>query len=160
MRKEQTYRARRELPAFDVDDEDVRVQTGTSVTALDAERVVDLSTGEVLRLPRHIAFNSSWYFESGFNPKVPTVKLEELAFELVRCNEGLQVDLLFKMAIDACPRETPTYSSFTATLSADKRIEMRDQDGRPVHGLRHGKRFCTYHIKQKPQAQSDVRAAA
>ncbi len=159
MKRDQAYVARRELPAFDADDGDVRIPAGAPVTGLDLERVVDDATGEVLRLPRHVALNPGWYFSSGFNPRETEVKLEELVHEVVRCNEGLQVDLLYKMAIDACPRAVPTYSSFTATLSADKRIEMRDQDGHLVRGLGHNKRFCTYHIKQKVTPRSDARAA-
>jgi hypothetical protein len=157
MRKEQSYIARRELPAFDAEDNDVRIPAGTLVTGLDLERVVDVMTGEVLRLPRHVALNPTWYFATGFNPREVEVKLEELVHEVVRCNEGLQVDLLYKMAVDACPRAVPTYNSFTATLSADKRIEMRDQHGRSVTGLGHNRRFCTYHLKQRVAPRSDAR---
>ena len=151
MKKGSTYTSLREIPAYDSQDDDCRIAAGIKLMALSHEKVADVLTGDTFRLPRLQATNPSWYFSTGFNFKQPSVALCELAFETVRCNEGLQVDLLFAIAVDACPRSVPTYNSFTAALSADKRISMRDQAGNPVKGLNHNKRFCTYHMKRSAQ---------
>jgi hypothetical protein len=149
------YKTLHELPAYDATDDDCRLPAGREYDAAGFDRIVDVETGAAFRLPRLQAANPAWYFSSGFNFRQPEVLLQELAFETVRCNEGLQVDLLHGLALDACPRAAPTYSSFTAALSADKRIEMRDPQGSVVKGLKHGKRFCTYHVRRVAQPRAE-----
>jgi len=148
MKKDTVYKTIREIPAFDASDDNCRIAAGREVKSLDFERVVDTETGEIYRIPRLQASNPTWYFATGFNPRQPEITVIELAYQTVRCNEGLQIDLLYKLGCDdACPiQPAPSYNSFTAALSADKRIEMRDQEGVPVRGLKHNKRFCSYHI--------------
>lgn len=155
MKAGTNYKTLRTLPAFDAEDDDCRLPANREYVATEFDRIVDVATGEKFRVMQIHAANPDWYFSSGFNFRQPDVQLCDLVFEVVRCNEGLQVDLLYELALDACPRKLPTYSSFTAALSADKRIEMRDTQGVVVDGLKHGKRFCTYHVRrvQVPRAE-------
>jgi hypothetical protein len=157
MKKGVIYKTLREIPAFDCQDDDCRIPEGSTLEARGFDRVADTATGELFRIPRMQASNAAWYFSSGFNFKQPDVALCDLVFEVVRCNEGLQVDLLHALALDACPRAAPSYNSFTAALSADKRIEMRDPTGSVVKGTGHGKRFCTYHLKHGGQPMLNCR---
>jgi hypothetical protein len=141
-------------------DEELWLKPGDVVVALEPERALVKRTSAIVRFGRLQAMNPSWYFASGFNFRQPDVTLAELAYEVVRWNEGLQVDLLYDIAVQACPRSVPTYSSFTAALSADKRIAMRDEQGQPVVGVGHNKRFCTYHLKgtMTPVRRTDAHA--
>ena len=109
MKTNETYTTLRELPAFGVDDDDCRLEAGRSYRAIAFDRVVDVETGEVFRLPQLQAANPTWYFVGlGFNPRQPDVTIEQLIRESVRCNEGLQVDQLYTITLDACPRAAPT----------------------------------------------------
>lgn len=112
------------------------------VTTPKFDEVVDSVTGEVVKLPLHVARNKEWYFSpAGLKTHPPEVKHYEYVRELVRGNYGLTAGELWSMAQEEGfgPCEPiRSYGSFTATLSQCPYVEMRDQDGKVVKGLKHG----------------------
>lgn len=148
MRTGETYLAQRAVPAYDENDDDCELLPGAEYTGVSFGVVKD-NAGKLYRLPRLHATRHDWFFSNGFNPRKPLVSVAEFVRELVRTNEGLQVDMLFDMACRFwLPITPPLYSTFTSTLSADERIVMRDEDGKEVKGTKHNKRCCTYHMRR------------
>lgn len=148
MRTGETYLLQKHIPAYDENDDDCELRAGAEYTGVSFDIVSD-SEGKKYRLTRFHAANPDWFFSSGFNARKPLVTVMQFVRELVRTNEGLQVDMLFDMACRFWICQTPPqYNSFTSTLSADERIVMRDEQGKEVKGTKHNKRCCTYHMRR------------
>lgn len=121
-------------------------------------RVADSETGEVLKLPLHVARNPSWYFSKvgfGQNAAAPTVTQAEYIAALVRGNEGLDAGELYRTAqaeqFAPMGGKPIPYNGFTTLLAKDTGIEMR-KDGVAVQGTKGSRGHvtgCTYHVKAK-----------
>lgn len=147
------YVARKTFRTLDQNDQEVTIEAGVIHRAMSFDALVCESTGEVIRLPLHIARHPSWYFhkvgDMGHPAIGPKVTHEEYVRELVRGNEGLTSNCYWELGILEgwlpCERACATNASFTATLSK-LGFEMR-RDGEVVKGIKHGARDCTYHVK-------------
>lgn len=148
MKSGETYLVQKAVPAYDENDDDCELLVGAEYTGVAFDTVKD-KDGKAFKLQRFHAANPTWFFSSGFNPRKPLITLGEFVRELVWSYEGLSVDLLFEIACKNWVCLTPPqYNSFTAALSADERVIMKDEDGKQVKGTKHNKRFCTYHMRR------------
>lgn len=153
-----TYVSRFDLRLTDDDGVCMDTARGRTYLATAFQTIVDPETGEVMKLPLHVARNPSWYFaKAGFgqnNAQEPVTQAEYIA-AVVRGNEGLDAGELYKVlqAEQFAPLggKPMTYNVFTSYLAKDTGIEMR-KDGVVVKGTKetrgqlHG---CTYHVKGK-----------
>lgn len=150
MKPGTVYIARAAIPAYDrPNDDDVRLVEGRKYHAVATDIVIDRETNVMFGLPRLQASNASWYFREDGKLSRPEVTMKEFAHEVVRCNEGLMLTDLFSIALDCSPRGEFSRASFASALSADHRIEMHDQDGNLIVGMKHRTRFNTFHIVRK-----------
>lgn len=144
-----TYTTYANIRTVNADDE-VIVLEGL-YTAVAFDQVVSHITGEIIRLPLHIARHPEWYFHKmGDLPRHrPRSTQEEYIRELVRGTPGLLGSCYWDMATMEgwfpCENACTSNASFTSTLSK-LGFEMR-KDGEVVKGIKHNTRDCTYHIK-------------
>lgn len=158
MTPNETYVSRFDLRLTDDDGVCMDTARGRSYLATAFQTIVCAETGEVMKLPLHVARNPLWYFaRAGFGQhaaQAPVTQAEYVA-ALVRGNEGLDAGELYKVAqaemFAPMGGKPIPYNGFTTLLAKDTGIEMR-QDGVPVVGTAatrgkvHG---CTYHVKAK-----------
>jgi len=120
------------------------------------DTLVDVETGEVTKVPLHMARNPSWYFQKAGEMRQQPVKVSHKEFvrELVRGNEGLDFEALWALgeAEDwfACESRPATRNSFSATLSAEASVEAR-KNGVPVKGTKAERgqvKGYTYHARK------------
>lgn len=162
-----SYVCRYTLRLTNCDDVRVELEARRTYHARAFDLLIDSETGEVMKLPIHVARNPTWYFEKvgEFNPRKPELTQAEYVAAIVRGNPGLDAGALYDVmkgegfapyAASRPPtaqREIP-YSGFSTLLSKDPGIEQR-LDGVPVKGTAaergrvHG---CTYHVKVKVRA--------
>jgi hypothetical protein len=108
-------------------------------------------------IDNHIVSNSSWYFarKGIFNPFLEEVSQRKYVLELVRGNDGMDLEVLYETAVDEDfgPLEKSMTSNVMSRVLTDLQesdVEMR-KDGEPVKGLKHRKKGCTFHFKKKPR---------
>lgn len=154
MKTNETYLARKSFRTVDQNDEPIELPAGELLLATSFDTLVSNVTGEVFRMPLHVARNPSWYFhrvgDMGHPSVGPKVTHEEYVREVVRGNEGLDSDSYWQLCSleDFLPCEKAALNnSFTATLSK-LGFEMR-KDGVAVKGVGHNARNCTYHVPTK-----------
>ena len=120
-------------------------------TALSFDQIESHITGEIIKLPLHIARHPDWYFHkvTDMVSHRPRVTQEDYIRELVRGTPGLLGSCYWDIGIMEgwfpCENACASNASFTATLSK-LGFEMR-KDGEVVKGIKHNTRDCTYHIK-------------
>lgn len=161
MKTNETYTARATFTTIDQDDQQVTFQAGYEYKAGSFDSLIDAVTGEVVKLPLHIARNPDWYFNQVgvFNPgATPKVSQSEYARELVRGTEGLDFRCLWDIGTleGWLPCQTPPKDEhvFSACLSTHDKIEVR-LDGLPVKGTRRERgqlKGYTYHAKRSKAA--------
>ena len=153
-----TYVSRFDLRLTDDDGVCMDTSRGREYLASAFQSIVDAETGEVMKLPLHVARNPPWYFAvKGFGQhaaQAPVTQAQYIA-AVVRGNEGLDAGELYKVlqAEMFAPMggKAMTYNVFTSYLAKDTGLEMR-KDGVPVVGTaatRGHLSGCTYHVKTK-----------
>lgn len=149
-----TYLARKTFQTINADDGEVVFEAGVLHRAANFDTLINAVTGEVVKLPLHVARNPGWYFHKVGDmgdPRIgPKVCHEDYIRELVRGNEGLESRCYWELGVMEgwlpCENACATNASFTATLSK-LGFEMRDPNGNVVKGVGHNRRNCTYHVK-------------
>lgn len=149
-----TYLARTTFKTINEDDGEVTFEAGVLHVASAFDTLINTVTGEVVKVPRHVARNPGWYFHKVGDlgdPRVgPKVTHEDYVREMVRGNEGLTSDCYWQLGVMEgwlpCESAPASNASFTATLSR-LGFEMRDPQGNVVKGIGHNRRNCTYHCK-------------
>lgn len=158
-----TYSAYANIRTVNSDDQAVELEAGVLYHAQSFDTVINCVTGEVIKLPLHIARNPEWYFhkQGTLLCHRPRVTHEEYVRELVRGTPNLLGGCYWDMGLMEgwfpCERPIATNASFTATLSK-LGFEMR-KDGEVVKGIKHGARDCTYHIPTKKKTRDGLFAA-
>jgi hypothetical protein len=152
-----TYLARQTFKTIDQGDQEVTFEAGVQHLAASFDTLVNNVTGEVIKLPLHVARNPSWYFHKvgEFNPTLaPKVSQADYCRELVRGNEGLDFDCLWEMgALEGwLPCQVPPASRnvFSACLSTHPGVQVQ-LDGVPVRGTKRERgslKGYTYHAKK------------
>ncbi len=163
MTPKATYSAYANIRTVNADDQTIDLEAGVLYHAEAFDRVVCCATGEVIKLPLHMARNPEWYFHKVGNMMChrPRVSQEDYIRELVRGTQGLLGSCYWDMGLMEgwfpCERACASNSSFTATLSK-LGFEMR-KDGEVVRGIKHNARDCTYHIKSVKKTADGLFAA-
>lgn len=129
------------------------LEAGRAYVAIGPRLVMDEAHQRNLWLPAHLAANPLWWAKKPGQlgiAAIPTVTVTELAHQLVLHNPGLQLDDLYRLACDNPITDRPVaYNTFSATLSTDKSVELRNQEtGIPVDRVGHNTRCNTYHIRR------------
>jgi len=149
MKTNETYTARGTIRTVNGDDQAIDLERGARYVAESFDQIVNVATGEVIKLPLHIARHPDWYFNHGMATSPPKVTHEEYIRELVRGTEGLLGNCYWDMGLMEgwfpCENPVASNASFTATLS--KLGFVMRKDGEVVKGIKHGARDCTYHTK-------------
>jgi hypothetical protein len=161
-----TYLARKTFRTIDQNDQEIALEAGVLHVATKFDELICLATGEVVKLPLHIARNPGWYFhkvgDMGHPSIGPKVSHEDYTRELVRGNEGLESRCYWDLGVlegwMPCENACATNASFTATLSK-LGFEMRDPNGNVVKGVGHNRRNCTYHVKVQKKNRDGLFAA-
>lgn len=127
-------------------------------------RVGDSVTGEVLKLPLHVARNPEWYFSKvgfGQNNAKPQVSQAEYVGALVKGNEGLDAGELYRTAqaeqFAPMGGKPIPYNGFTTILAKLTFVEMR-KDGVTIEGTKETRGHvtgCTYHVKRAAAKNRD-----
>ncbi len=154
MKTNASYIARRTFTTINADDGEVTFEAGVLHAATAFDTLINAVTGEVVKVPLHVARNPSWYFhmmgDMGHPSIGPQVTHDEYVREMVRGNEGLTSQCYWQLGgmegWFPCQNSMASNASFTATLSK-LGFEMR-RDGQVVKGIKHGARDCTYHVKR------------
>lgn len=142
MTPNQTYLARATFRTVDQNDLEVTIEAGVLHRAASFDTLLNAETGEVVRLPLHVARNPSWYFhrvgDMGHPSIGPKVTHEEYVRELVRGNDGLTSPCYWAVGVLEgwllCDRPCASNASFTATLSK-LGFEMRRESGSILAGF-------------------------
>lgn len=162
-----SYSARAAFTTVNDDGGQISFEAGIAYTATAFDTLVDTATGEVVKLPLHVARNPSWYFRKAgdMGSSKPAVTHIEFARELVRGNEGLDFETLWGIgALEgwvACDNPPASTHSFSATLSSHSQIEVR-KDGVPVKGTKRERgqiKGYTYHPKSNVKKTAEGRFA-
>ena len=155
MKPNETYLARKSFQTINSDDGEAVFEPNVPYAAKSFDELVNTATGEVVKVPLHVARNPGWYFhqvgDMGHPSIGPKVSHEEYVREVVRGNEGLTSQCYWQLGCMEgwfpCENQVATNASFTATLSK-LGFEMRNPAGEVVKGVKHGARDCTYHVKK------------
>lgn len=169
MKPNNTYFARTPFQTIDQNDATIAFEAGKWLIAQSFDTLVDPNTGEVFRLPLHIARNPEWYFhrvgDMGLHVVGPKVSQAEFTRELVRGNEGLDTDCLWKLGnLEgwlAC-NTAPTYGGFTSCLSNHEFLEPH-LNGEPVKRTKKERGHLvgyTWHSKRSTKKNRDGLFAA
>lgn len=146
-----SYEALATIKTVNADDQLVELERGRTYLAVKFDVLLDPETGEVLRLPLHMARNPAWYFHEVGTMRQHRARVthEDYVRELVRGTPGLLGSCYYDMGLMEgwfpCENLVASNASFTATLSR-LGFEMR-RDGEVVKGIKHGAKDCTYHVK-------------
>lgn len=151
-----SYIARRTFTTINSDDGEVTFEAGVIHAAASFDTLVNAVTGEVVKVPLHVARNPGWYFhrvgDMGHPSIGPQVTHEDYVREMVRGNQGLTGDCYWQLGCMEgwfpCEKSPASNGSFTATLSK-LGFEMHDPSGKTVTGIKHAKKNCTYHVAVK-----------
>lgn len=151
-----TYFARIAFTTVDQNDQEATFEAGVQHLATSFDTLVNNVTGEVIKLPLHVARNPDWYFHkvgNMFSLAASKVSQAEYTQELVRGNEGLDTDCLWRVGrLEGwLPCNTaPTYGGFTSCLSNHERI-VPHRDGQPVKRTKKERGHLTgytWHVKK------------
>jgi len=156
MKKGDTYTARVKFTTIDQNDQEITIEPGLLLASA-FDQLLNATTGEVYRLPLHIARNPDWYFHRMgdlFALAAPKVSQTEYARELVRANEGLDFDCLWQLGEKEgwipCSTAPASRNVFSACLSNHPQVQVM-LEGVPVKGTKrergHFKGY-TYHAKK------------
>jgi len=155
MKTNSSYIARRTFTTINSDDGEVTFEAGVLHAVTGFDTLINAVTGEVVKVPLHVARNPSWYFhmmgDMGHPSIGPQVTHDDYIREMVRGNEGLTSQCYWQLGNMEgwypCQNSMASNASFTATLSK-LGFEMHDPSGKVVTGIKHGAKNCTYHVKR------------